>query len=403
MKSSQNHKEICFLHAKNGNGNVISSVRLHKKIAEIKVLKQKLKVALNDRNKLLSNIREAFFSVDVTTGKTLFLSDANEDIYGYSLKEMYNNPNLWFEMIHPDDKEMIKEKMNLFLKGLTSYDEHRIIKKDGKIIWVEGKVTPTLDDSGRLIRLDGIVSDISKRKKEERLKDEKIKDLNTFIYKATHDLISPLSNLEGLIGLAKRENNNTYLALMETSTQRMKEMLNNLATIIETPHKKITPEVINFKNLLGEIKNDFQHLPEFEKINFSTEICQSNDYQSDKKLLSTILQNLINNSIKYRSFVQPYISINIERDTRGIKIIVQDNGIGIPEIFMEKIFEMFFRGTEVSKGTGLGLYIVKTTIQKLHGKITVESKEKKGTRFTIYLPDLQKYFLTHNLNNENET
>lgn len=396
---------VCEYPVNDQNGNTTGWIGLYKNLTEIKSLKQKLKGALDIRNKLLSNIREAFFSVDKTNGKTLFLSDAHEDIYGYSVREMLDNPNLWYEVIHPEDKRLVEEKVQLFSKGETAYNEHRIIRKDGKVIWVECKVSPTLDETGKLIRIDGFVSDISKRKKEEQLKNEKIKDLNTFIYKTTHDLKSPVASLTGLIKLVEKKLDTKevkpYFDLMERSVEKMQGMLNDLTTIIETPHKKLNPEIIDFQNLAEEVKNETLHLLELEEVDFSVDIRQENKFHSDKKLVLTILRNLINNSIKYRSAVNPFIKIIVEEDVKGVKIKVIDNGIGIAENLQEKIFDMFFRGTEVSSGTGLGLYIVKTTVQKLHGKIAVESKKKEGTAFTVYLPDIQRYFIKHSLNNGN--
>lgn len=394
---------VCEYPVNDSNGNITGWIELYKNLSEIKSLKQKLKSALDERNKLLSNIREAFFSVDKTNDKTLFLSDAHEDIYGYSVREMLKNPNLWYEVVHPEDKRLVEEKIQLFSKGQTAYDEHRIIRKDGKVTWVECKVSPTLDETGKLIRIDGFVSDISKRKKEEHLKNEKINDLNTFIYKTTHDLKSPLASLTGLMKLVKKKIDvgevGSYFDMMDRSVERMQVMLNDLTTIIETPHKKLNPEVIDFKNLLEELKNEIMHLLESEKIDFSVDIPQGSKFIADKKLVLTILRNLINNSIKYRSAVNPFIKIIIEEDVKGVKIKVTDNGIGIAENLQEKVFDMFFRGTEVSSGTGLGLYIVKTTVQKLYGKITVQSKKKEGTAFTVYLPDIQKYFVRHSLSN----
>ncbi len=360
-----------------------------------------LKDALEDRNKLLANVRDAFFSVDMTNGKTLLLSKANEDIYGYSLNEIYDNPNLWFEVIHPDDKKMILEKMSLFAKGETTYDEHRIKRKDGKMIWVERKVTPTLDEKGKLIRIDGIVSDISKRKKAERLKDEKIYEMNNFLYRTTHDLKSPLASLSGLINLTEKQekNKNTkeLFDLMKLCLNKMNEMLNSLVEIIQNSNRGISADVIDFRILVEEIKNNLKFLPAFEGINFKFEIHQKNEFRTDKKLLATILQNLIDNAAKYRKTENPEIQIKISEDEKGVKITVHDNGIGIPEKLQERIFDMFFRATEFSQGSGLGLYIVNNSVKKLFGKIEVESSAGNGSIFTVYLPDILKYISQHNI------
>ncbi len=370
-------------------------------ISERKKSEVLLKNMVNNMNTLLFNIKDGFFSADVLNNSLIFLSKSHEDIYGYSQKDFFDNPNLWFEVIHPDDKKMIQEKMLLLANGETTYDEHRIIRKDGKIVWVEGKVTPLLDENGKLIRLDGLVSDISKRKKAERLKDEKINDLNNFIYKTTHDLKSPLSSMSGLINVAQKEistpKSKYYFDIMQQSIRRMEGMLNDLTSIIETTNKKINSDVIDFVQSIDEIKKEMQFINDFDKIHFSVEVEQKNGFRTDKKLLATILHNLINNSVKYKKNNAPFIQIIISEDSKGVKIEITDNGIGIPTDLQPKVFDMFFRATIFSKGTGLGLYIVKTMVEKLFGKIEVSSIEGKGTTFTVFLPDILKYISLHKI------
>lgn len=291
-------------------------------------------------------------------------------------------------------------------KGIPEEIEMNLKTKKGEYIPIQISSFPVKDKKGFKIGSIAILEKIKKIKnlksrleKAVRVKDEKIQDLNTFIYKITHDLKSPLVNLEGLIQLIRKEkkeaSRNQHLGIMQKSILRMQDMLGNLTILAENSQKELCVEEIDFDSLITEIKNEVSQLPDFRKISFCVKIGQKKIFRTDKHHLFTILMNLVNNSYKYRSSAFPFIHINIEEDEKGVKIEIKDNGIGIPDKLQDKIFDIFFRATEKSSGSGLGLYIVKTTVQKLHGKILVKSKENEGTTFTLLLPDLKRYLLTH--------
>ena len=109
----------------------------------------------------------------------------------------------------------------------------------------------------------------------------------------------------------------------------------------------------------------------------------------DKELLTSIFQNLLDNAIKYRT-ESSYVKISVKDEDKGVEIKVEDNGIGIPKSIHEKVFDMFFRANLSSKGSGLGLYLVKTSVEKLGGKMQLLSQENKGTCIIVLLPSLEK-------------
>ena len=149
------------------------------------------------------------------------------------------------------------------------------------------------------------------------------------------------------------------------------------------------PEVIQFEKMINETIAVLQFRENFEKIKISILINQTKDFYSDPKFLQSIIQNLLENAVKYSNcLIEPCIEIVVQEDAKGVLLKITDNGTGISPEFHDKIFDMFFRGTEISKGTGLGLYIVKKAVEKLHGKIELQSEKGKGTIFTIHLPNL---------------
>ena len=127
------------------------------------------------------------------------------------------------------------------------------------------------------------------------------------------------------------------------------------------------------------------------EIIFSLDIEGSSFIETDKSRLNTVLKNIIGNSVKYKKVNANdcYVNLSIKRLEKYIEIIVSDNGEGISEKSISRIFEMFYRGTSTSVGTGLGLYITKEILNKLQGTISVSSELGKGTIVTIKLPNLK--------------
>ncbi len=298
-----------------------------------------------------------------------------------------------YELIHPDDlpgviKALSHDSSN---PAEVSSEKYRCKHKNGKWIYMEamGKSLLSKDSKRRAYIINS--RDISATVQTEQQLQYKVNELNTFMYKATHDMRAPLSSLLGLIALAKLEPDHDamfhYFDMIDESTRKMDKILIDLVDIT-----KITqgiPEIseVNLSLLMSEIISSLGNTPGYNEIVFSSQIQLVRPFYSDPKLLRSILQNLLDNSAKYRSAGRKnYIDMEAEETATGIKIFISDNGIGIADTFQQKVFEMFYRATVHSSGTGLGLYIVKNAIEKLGGTIELESKLNVGTRVTINLP-----------------
>ena len=118
---------------------------------------------------------------------------------------------------------------------------------------------------------------------------------------------------------------------------------------------------------------------------------QENDtFHSDRARIGIILNNLVSNSMRYSNAncLDPYVQIDVSFNSLGANLIIRDNGIGIAPEYHPKIFDMFFRVSNESTGSGLGLYLVKETIDKLNGKLEFTSEPGIGTEFKIFVPNL---------------
>jgi PAS domain S-box-containing protein len=237
-------------------------------------------------------------------------------------------------------------------------------------------------------------SNITARKNLDQQLHYKVKELNTFMYKSTHDLRSPLVSVMGLVQLAKELTTNEeliqYFEMINTSVHKMDNLLVDLVTIANVSQGQLLVNEIDFNKIIDEILLSLGYSTDFSNIIFRRHINIESGFRTDHRLLYSVMQNLIDNAVKYKNvkYSESIIIITIDVNAIHARISITDNGIGIPEEVQDKVFDMFYRATTNSTGTGLGLYIVKTTVEKLGGKVTLNSIEGKGTSMNVILPCL---------------
>ncbi|HYG50223.1 MAG TPA: tetratricopeptide repeat-containing sensor histidine kinase [Flavobacteriales bacterium] len=246
-------------------------------------------------------------------------------------------------------------------------------------------------------RTEELDRDLMVRKKLEEQLNEKINEMETLISKLSHDMRSPLTTILGLINVASIDtaaSKEVYLEKIKEAVSRLDSILVDLTSISYVTTMKEKIDIIQFEKLLNDTKTNLAYTDNIEHIRFNITIHQTKDFYADTRFISSILQNLLENAVKYSNRRESVVNVKITEHGAGIRIEVSDNGIGIDPEFREKIFNMFFRATNVSKGSGLGLYIVKRAVEKLKGSIEVRSETGVGTTFTVYLPDLKTFYAT---------
>jgi len=212
-------------------------------------------------------------------------------------------------------------------------------------------------------------------------------ELDRFVYSASHDLRAPLSSLLGLIEVAKLDHAGAdrYLDMMKNKIHDLEDFIKEIISYSRNARMDVRKQPVNLRKTVEDVT---------EALTFSAgnpDICIENMVADDMILhtdglrLKIVLSNLIDNSLKYRDSKKEKPFIRIEAMNKdGVKVImVKDNGVGIDQIYLDKIFNMFFRASEQSKGSGLGLYIVKETLNKINGSIKVESSLGTGTTFMV--------------------
>ncbi len=216
-------------------------------------------------------------------------------------------------------------------------------------------------------------------------------ELDRFVYSASHDLKSPLSSIKGLVNVFELDEKGTkemYLPKIKARIETMDNFIEEITNYSRNTRIQISLELLLLKPLVQEIITSLQYAENASRIKFEVDVTDDLVLRTDAYRLRIILNNLISNAIKYADFSKenPSITISAEKEGNNAIIKVIDNGIGIKEEYHNKIFNMFFRATERSTGSGLGLYIVKESVKKLKGRMELESAPGRGSAFTLVLP-----------------
>ncbi|MCX2742445.1 ATP-binding protein [Mangrovivirga sp. M17] len=236
------------------------------------------------------------------------------------------------------------------------------------------------------------VNDIEKRNKQlKKLNSE----LDRFVYSASHDLRAPLASVLGIVNLAKLDNKTDpqlYFQKIEQSIKKLDRFTKDIIDFSRNARTNLELEKINFEELISGVLEEIKYLDETRRIIIKIENSCDIGFCSDPKRLEIIFKNLISNALKYHNLRQenPQILISINCTKNIASISIKDNGSGISKEHINNIFKMFYRATERTTGSGLGLYIVAETLDKLNGRITVKSELDKGSEFIIEIPNMKK-------------
>ncbi|MDA9089841.1 HAMP domain-containing histidine kinase [Maribacter arcticus] len=213
------------------------------------------------------------------------------------------------------------------------------------------------------------------------------------MYSASHELRAPLASVLGLITLILTEENKPGLVaslnMMEKSVKRLDDFIKDIIEYSRNKHLKVNVETINFTNLIESSIESFWYLENMNKIKVKINVDDKIDFASDKKRISILLNNFISNAIKYHDVSKrtPTIWISIKTSKKEAIITIKDNGLGMAEEQLDKIFDMFYRISSQIMGSGIGLFIVKEVLGKLNGTIEVKSALGEGSTFTLKIPN----------------
>ncbi len=394
-------------------------------ITDVKFVLKELKESEERYKTITSSITDYIYRVKVSNDKTIKTEHgpACIAITGYTPEEFSNNEYLWIQMVHPDDLDIVQEQIKRLLQGENVQPiEHRIIHKNGSIRWIKNSKVPFYDSNGRLTAYDGIIHDITGNKNDQIEKEnlnEALMDINkeleNLVYVTSHDLRSPLINIQGFTreldkslkelvkiirdtqenGISDMDKINEiidreislFFSYIDTSVVKMDQLLTGLLKYSRINKASLEIVTIDMNELVNDIIENMKYMIQKQNINFMVDDLP--ECRGDKTQLNQAFTNIIDNAVKYLSPSRPGV-IHVSGYTSENESVYSfsDNGMGIEAIHQKRIFEIFFRShrNESIKGEGLGLAIVQKIIHRHQGKIRLESTVNEGSTFYISLP-----------------
>ncbi len=355
------------------------------------------------------------------------------EVSGHNPFELPEVINSYFDMIHPDDLEKVKHKIDNHFKTKAKYSvEHRLKHKDGNYIWCQSRGIASWNDNGEPIRMTGFITNINERKiaendlkshKEhlEKLVETKTANLAAALKKAeiaqseaeqanrakseflsnmSHELRTPMHAIlsYSALGLKNIQNNDNekivkYLSNINVSGERLTNLLNNLLDLSKLEAGRYEFNLIkdNFKNVVDCTLMELDSLVQKKHLVITTTYyAEDTNAVFDKNRIMQVMVNLLSNAIKFSSENDNIIiKVSASADKSAMLCSIEDEGVGIPTDELEKVFDKFIQSSKTKTGaggTGLGLAICREIIKGHGGSIWAENGETKGTVFKFLLP-----------------
>ncbi|MTI41470.1 PAS domain-containing sensor histidine kinase [Fulvivirga lutimaris] len=350
-------------------------------------------IALNEEEKMFRSIIERSNDIIIITGGDYlikYITPSVKMLLGMEPEEVQGKS--LFDFIDPAKETSLKE----FVKSNNDSLKDKLTEvclqaKKGKTVFFDVTISNLLDHN----KIEGLVinlHDITARKLAEEKLQKANHELDQFIYKTSHDLRAPLLSALGLVELAERDpekESHNYLRMIKMSLNKLDNFIEDINSFYRNEKLAIRNERINFDEIVKDELNQLTNFYNTDNVKVNYNLNRISDLYSDSVRIRTILTNVISNALKYsdKGKDESFININIQVTPDECLIKVEDNGIGIRQQYMGNIFDIFYRADENAKGSGLGLYIVKDTIDKLGGHVQVFSEYGKGTTFTISVPN----------------
>lgn len=342
---------------------------------------------------ILKSMNEGLVITDLD-GKIMYTNNAFSRMTGYSFRELQgiesstlvtdNTSKIKLDMVLEERKQNAENN-----KNHVSLNQYLVTTKSGTDIWLIVNSIPYLDQAGKTIGTVSISSDITKLMETQKKLNDKINELNLFFYKTSHDFKTPIASMQGLLDCySTGDNTEEFVDYVKQCTQKLSLIVGRVSQLSVIQQKQLVYSTIDCKAELEKIISELKlELGKEKEIEFDLQL-QTSSLYSEIYLIRLIFRNLIENAIKYSDNAKEklLITISINKSVEHHILRVTDNGEGISPEIQPKIFEMFYRGNDKSKGAGLGLYVVRSAAEKLNGSVAVKSRMREGSEFIIHLP-----------------
>lgn len=377
-------------------GQIIGAFLVARNVTQQYEALQKLREQEQMLSSINYSIQEGIFRTSPGVG-ILYVNKAFVEMFGYSSVEevLALDPyELYVDTQRRDDFVAIMQQ------NTTFHNEEVLFKrKDGSTFW--GLVSSIKVQDGQKTYHDGAIRDVTLLKEAEdrlRAQYEELKkvnqELDLFVHSTSHDLRAPLTTIQGLIEVVRHasteEERQQYLNLMSQSVHKLDTFIKEIIHYSYNSRLERRCEVVDFAQIIRSCLDELKGIPGFERLKAGMQYSGRQIFHSDPIRLKMIFFNLLANSIWYQDTAKSVstLDIRIEVDAQEARIELEDNGIGIDAKHLDKIFDMFYRGTRQSTGSGVGLYIVREAVHKLEGEVGITSTLGQGTTLRLRLPQL---------------
>ncbi|HEX9996035.1 MAG TPA: PAS domain S-box protein [Abditibacterium sp.] len=418
----------------NGRIHVVVS---HQDVSERKMVEESLRESEQRFRQLAENIDEVFWITDPNTHEILYISPAYEAIWGRSIAELYENPRVWTDAIHPSDQKRISEIRLDKLKTSQYDEEYRIVRPNGEDRWVHDRAFPVQGENGEIYRVVGVAKDITERKivedalqqansgleaRVERrtaelaaanqallLAKEEAERANAakseFLSRVSHELRTPMNAILGFSELLEMDGLPVHQAeSVEEISNAGRHLLSVIDHVLNLAHVErnggtITTQPVEVRAVIAESVKQIQPLATKYQVSVSIEGEETSEIwaQADPHWLHQVLSDLLSNAIQYNHAKgSVFISCKPTNsnskpsvDPTHLSIDVRDTGRGIAAENFQRLFVPFERLDAAQfgiAGTGLGLTLSKSLIEAMEGSIDLESTPGHGSTFHVVLP-----------------
>ncbi|MGI4744157.1 MAG: ATP-binding protein [Janthinobacterium lividum] len=365
--------------------------------------------AAAEAGRVLESIPQIAFT-STPTGVNSYLNRRWFDYAGPEVPDL-NRPIT--ARIHPHDYEMAMGCWQHCLRTGEPLDmECRIYNAAGDYRWMLGRALPLRDEAGAIMQWIGTFTDINEyklaleridqaqgllRENNEALTRVNI-DLDNFIYTASHDLRAPITNIEGLLQALLSElpsgppdpstQVGVILGLMQDSVERFKRTIDHLTDVSKLQREQgPATEQVGLAPVVQDVLLDLEPLIRSTSARLEVLVAECPPIAFAEKNLRSVVYNLLSNAIKYHAPARPpLVRLLAQAEGSGVRLTVQDNGLGLDAHGQQKLFGMFQRLHNHVEGSGIGLYMVKRMVENAGGRIEVQSQLNVGSTFAVYFP-----------------